>query len=210
MNKIIAKIVEQRQINKLYHFTRAENLQNICQFGLVPRQYLDAQQMKSVYNDEYRFDNCPNAICLSIEFPNYKMFYKLRKENPTTDWAVLQLDASILYKFSCAYCWTNAGDATIYNEPLQQRMKADAFKDMFGDRPSYPQRCDLNIYECYPTNPQAEVLVFGVIPTEYIQSIYFERVEVLQNYQEYILNEIPQSINTSLFLPRIDWSAWQN
>ena len=78
------RILEQKRIDTLYHFTRTENLENIFQYGIIPREVLDRRRIKSSYNDEFRYDDCLDAVCTSIEFPNYKMFYKLRQENPET------------------------------------------------------------------------------------------------------------------------------
>lgn len=87
------RILRQRNINRLYHFTQAENLLNILTYGLLPRKKLEEENICSCFNDDYRYDACLGAVCMSIEFPNYKMFYKLRQDNPSADWAVLQLDA---------------------------------------------------------------------------------------------------------------------
>lgn len=73
------RFLKQRQINNLYHFTQAGNLLNIFKYGLLSREILEEEGIHSYFNDNYRFDNCPHAVCMSIEFPNYKMFYKLRK-----------------------------------------------------------------------------------------------------------------------------------
>lgn len=177
------KLLEQLQIDTLYHFTQADNLPNIFQYGLVPRSELERNNINSKFNDNCRYDKLTNAVCTSIEFPNYKMFYKLRKNNPSVDWAVLKLDARIMYDFSCVYCWTNAGDASMYNIPLPQRMGKNAFLELFKDYPNYPSRKQLNIPCYYPTNPQAEVLLFGTIPTTYIQQIYFEDIITFIKYK---------------------------
>ena len=204
------EIMEQRKINRLYHFTQAENLENIFRYGIVPRTTLDMRGIRSSYNDDYRYDNCKNAVCTSIEFPNYKMFYQLRQENSEIDWVVISLDAQVLCDFKCAFCWTNAGDATIYNEPIERRMRIEAFLELFGNRPGYPQRENLNISDWYPTNPQAEVLVFGIIPVEYIQNVYFENYETIQKYQDVIPERILASVKSDVFGPRMDWKAWQS
>lgn len=202
------RILKQKQIDTLYHFTRAENLENIFRYGIIPRESLDQSEIKSSYNDEYRYDGCLDAVCTSIEFPNYKMFYKLRKENPETDWVVLKLDATILCDFECAYCWTNAGDASIYNVPVEKRMGINAFLELFDDREGYPKREDLHINDRYPTNPQAEVLVFGTISMDYIGAIYFENDEDRQKYLDLIPDDISVKIYPKVFGPRDDWKAW--
>lgn len=204
------KILEQRQIDRLYHFTQAENLSNIFNYGLLPREILENEEIHSCFNDDYRFDNCLNAVCMSIEFPNYKMFYKLRKDNPDIDWAVLRLDAQILCDYPCAFCWTNAGDSTMYNVPLRERMGTRAFLGLFENRPFYPQREELNISDWYPTNPQAEVLVFGTIPIEYIQNVYFQNRQIFDRYKNDIPDCIDASVNPTVFSYRNDWEFWKN
>ncbi len=204
------ELLKDKNIDTLYHFTQANNLLNIFQHGLLPRKDLEEQNIDSYFNDEYRYDKCKNAICTSIAFPNYKMFYSLRQEDPTIDWAVLKLDTQILCDFDCAYCWTNAGDASIYNTPIEQRMGENAFLGLFEDRNGYPKRKDLNIPKSYPTNPQAEVLVFGNVPVEYIQAVYFQDTKILHKYKNTIPNDIKCEANSCVFSYREDWSHWKN
>lgn len=204
------RILKQRQIDRLYHFTQAENLSNIFRYGLLPREILENEEIDSCFNDDYRFDNCLNAVCMSIEFPNYKMFYKLRRDDPDIDWAVLQLDAQILCDYPCAFCWTNAGDSTMYNIPLEERMGTRAFLELFEDRPFYPQREELSIEDWYPTNPQAEVLVFGTIPIKYIQNVYFQYRQVFDRYKNDVPDRIDADVNPTVFSYRNDWEFWKN
>ena len=198
-----------RNIDHLYHFTRAENLENILEFGLMPRDDLDLLSIPSSYNDDYRYDNCTNAVCTSIEFPNYRMFYSLRKKHPEIDWAVLWIDANVLFELKCAFCWTNAGDATMFSTPIEYRMGIQAFKGLFSNRPNYPQRESLGIPDYYPTNPQAEVLVFDTIPTEYIKYIYFEDSATHDKYADIIPSNICSSWRSDIFGPRGDWDFWK-
>ena len=45
------------QIDTLYHFTRVENLANIINYGLVPRNIIESNNIDSHFNDEWRYDN---------------------------------------------------------------------------------------------------------------------------------------------------------
>ena len=67
------QLLKQRRIDWLLHFTQAENLPNIFKYGLLQRSILETSRIKSCFNDEYRYDECTDAVCTSIEFPNYKM-----------------------------------------------------------------------------------------------------------------------------------------
>lgn len=130
MGIYMKRILEQKRIDTLSHLTRTENLENIFRYGLIPRDVLDTRRIRSSYNDEFRYDDCLDAVCTSIEFPNYKMFYKLRQDNPETDWAVLKIDSNILCNYECAYCWNNAGDASVYTVPIGERKEIDAFLEL--------------------------------------------------------------------------------
>ena len=204
------KLLKQYQINSLYHFTQAKNLPNIFKHGLLPRDILDSKKIHSYFNDDCRYDKYFNSVCMSIEFPNYKMFYALRQRNPDIDWAVLKLDASILCNFRCAYCWTNAATSLISKIPIEEREGPDAFLGLFGNQPNYPRREELDIPDNYPTNPQAEVLVFGIIPIKYIHNAYFEELSVLNQYRTVIPNSIKAEVFSSVFRCRNDWEFWQN
>lgn len=201
-------ILIQRQIDTLYHFTQAKNLINIFRYGLLPRDILEKRHINSYFNDDYRYDDCLNAICMSLEFPNYKMFYKLRQENIMTDWAVLKLNAQILCDFVCAYCWTNAGDSLMYNIPIEQRIGKAAFLELFKDYPNYPSRTELDIPDFYPTNPQAEILVFDTVPVNYIDKVYFEDRQTLNKYKNDVPSNVGMYINREVFLYRRDWKFW--
>ena len=103
----IQQFCEERKIETLVHFTRIENLDSILQHGLVGRSLLQTRQQQFLWNDEIRADGCPQAICLSISFPNYKMFWGIRRKAEKTmgiadsQWVVLLLDAKVLWKLDC-------------------------------------------------------------------------------------------------------------
>lgn len=199
------KILLERNIKYLMHFTREENLDSILQYGLLPRNQLEPKEC--IVNDMYRYDGCEDAVCTSIEFPNYKMFYSLRTENPLTNWVVLAIDSNVLLDFPCAFCETNAGSSDIYQVPIEKRMGRRAFLEMFKDISYGRKREDLKIPDYYPTNPQAEVLVFGTIPVAYIKNVFFDNSESLGNH--YFPSHINGVVNGSYFFPRHDYRKWQ-
>ena len=204
------EILRKRKIDWLMHFTSIENLKSIIKNGLVPRNTLKAKNIDSITNDYYRYDNCEGANCMSVEFPNYKMFYTLRCDNPGSEWVVLALESKLLSDFRCAYCYTNAGSQEIYNSPIEGRMNINAFKSMFDERKDYPSREVLNIPEYYPTNPQAEVLVFGIIPIEYIKYIIFNNENTLNRYKSIIPKEIECVVDDNFyFYGRCDYEFWR-
>jgi hypothetical protein len=124
----IEQRVRSRNIRHLTHFTRAENLPGILRYGILPRSEFEHLGSCPIVNDGSRLDYCLNATSVSIGFPNYKMFYRLRKENPETTWVVLVLDPSVLWRIDCAYCVENAAKSSVSSIPLAARKGPEAFK----------------------------------------------------------------------------------
>lgn len=200
----IATIMNQREIRHLCHFTRAENLRAILTDGLTPRMFLDGKL--AIFNDEFRYDRCENAVCTTIEFPNYKMFYQLRCANPGAEWAVLLLDAQILIDYECAFCQTNAGSATSYTIPLEDRIGAEALASLYAPIVEGVWRSPF-IPMSFPTSPQAEVLVFDVITANYIEAVYFENAAALLKFND-LRRSFNMSVDTDWFGPRADYKLW--
>jgi len=107
MNEI-RRAAEALEIPFLVHFTRTTNLPSIFQHGIVPRGHLTAGQVEAQTNDELRLDCQLGANCLSVAFPNAKMLWKLRQENPGSNWVVLIISRTILWEMPCAFCAYNA------------------------------------------------------------------------------------------------------
>lgn len=160
--------VQSRGINYLWHFTKIENLPSILINGLIPRAMLEAQNAIVAYNDTYRFDAQRGANCLSIGHPNYKMFYSLRRQNENQVWIVLAIKPDVLWMKDCAFCHENAASNNVVAIPIDQRKSVQAFRQMFDAVEGKPSRETLKLPDSCPTNPQAEILVFGVIEPRYI------------------------------------------
>jgi len=80
MSNSIKKIVREREIEYVFHFTRIDNLDSILNYGILGRTQLENRAISFQYNDEYRIDRQVSAICCSIGHPNYRMFYPYKKE----------------------------------------------------------------------------------------------------------------------------------
>ena len=197
--------VQRLKIKNLLHFTKIENLPNILQRGLFPRADLDAQGISYKYNDEKRLDFCGNASCLSISFPNYKMFFKYRNIDKNQKWIVISLSPNLLWEKECAFCYSNAADSEITAIPLEDRKNPEAFLEMFRDFQHYPKRSVLNLKDHYPTNPQAEVLVFDLIEPNYFQCCFFNDQYLMRSYQ----NNIFYKYEENMFSPRVDYGYWK-
>ncbi|RYX80031.1 DUF4433 domain-containing protein [bacterium] len=173
---------EALEIPFLVHFTRTTNLPSIFEHGIVPRDGLAACQPQASTNDEYRLDNQLGANCLSIAFPNALMLWKLRQENPGTNWAVLILSPSILWEMPCAFCPHNAAANEITSQPIANFQTVGALGNMFSPLPGIDRGAQ-NLKNYDPTDVQAEVLVFGVIPPAKIAGGVFQRTPSREQHQ---------------------------
>ena len=172
------EIVEERTIESLFHFTRVENLSSILRKGFLGRIQLVKRGIPFVPIDNSRKDGCPEAVCLTISFPNYKLFYPKRKYYQDrygvdhNKWVVLLLEARLLWELDCAFCKLNAARSSESSLPLEYRRKPEALESMFGDLGDL-KRWQLGMHPKYPSSPQAEVLVFDEIPITYLREVHF-------------------------------------
>ena len=120
--KLIRQFCTERNITKLVHFTRIENLRRISIEGLLSREQLETRGQKFLFNDSDRVDGHKNGTCLSLNFPNYKMFYSIREEKKKVEevsnsqWVVLLLDAEVLWELDCAFCQENASSKSLFEK----------------------------------------------------------------------------------------------
>lgn len=177
----IREAAKAREIPFLAHFTRTLNLPSIFQHGLVPRASLDDLQLEAQTNDEYRLDGQLGANCLSVAFPNALMLWKLRQENPGTNWVVLILSPSILWEMPCAFCPHNAAANEVTCQPIGRFQTAEALNAMFDPLPNINREGQkLKNYD--PTDVQAEVLAFGTILPAKIMGGIFQRTPSKEQY----------------------------
>ncbi len=203
----------ERGIDNLIHFTRLENMEKILNKGLLSRKDLELWNKESlpIFNDEKRLDGWKNAICLSISFPNYKMFYKYRDKKPEK-WAVILLKPDILWELDCAFFNDNAARTEEKLKPLPERKKLCCLRSMFEDHPKVQRAC-LGIPNSFTTSPQAEVLVFDVISASYISEIHIEKddhfKELTYQNEESFKSKFTHKCDGQFFCPRMDWRYWQ-
>lgn len=202
-------VVNQYGIRFLLHFTQANNLHSIMQHGILPIAEMNKQRMNYIGNDAYRYDGFPNASCLSIEAPNYKMFYKYRIENLESEWVVLGVRKDIIWEKDCAFCVENAASRTITQTTIESRKGVQALKRLYDEFPNKPTRSSLKLNAAVPTNPQAEVLVFGKIEPTYIYSVCFENTIIRDKYKHLVPSNINVEVQKWLFEPRDDYEHWR-
>lgn len=200
--------VKSKKIEHVWHFTRLSNLDGILSHGLINRQSILASGLPSEFNDDYRFDAQEDSICCSLGHPNYKMFYRLRQENPDSEWVVIVLKPSILWKKDCAFCVTNAASNEVTCIPVDHRKGTVAFHALFNEVVGKPPRSELGISDNCPTDPQAEVLVFGNVETKYIIGVVTQskktEKELKAKYPDFDF-----LYHRALFSARKDYQHWK-
>jgi len=113
----------------------------------------------------------------------------------------------------CAFCTTNAASSCIRSKPIKELKQASALATLFNDYENELEnmtRSSLSIPDYFPTNPQAEVLVFDTIPVGDIETIYLK--EHSESSTKFInaWGSVPVKFNQLFFGPRVDYRCWQN
>lgn len=202
----ISELIARRHIRHLLHFTCLENLASILEYGLLPRDELDLLGMDYCFNDQYRFDGRTDTISLSVSFPNYRMFYRLQQENARRGWVILLIDPAILSLLNCLYLPGNAAARQNQHHLQWNSNSVEAFERMFAD-PELRARNGLPAF--YPTDPQAEILVEGIIATRFIRGIQVSNQADYDEIERSMASTIPLRYDRNHFSPRKDWAYWQ-
>lgn len=192
-------------VKLLFHFTRESNIESILNRGMITRDKLAVEGFDS-FNDNVRADYT-HAVCVSIGFPNYKMWWAIRQDNPDVDWVLFLIEPRALWELSCAFCSANAALGSISAIPIAHRQTLQAFKGMYDDVPG-KERAKLRIPQDWPTNPQAEVLMLEGVPTNYIRGVV-----TLNATQEKRINEqypgLKTWVHAGYFRYRKDYEFWK-
>lgn len=219
--EIILQILKQREINNLIHFTRIENLHSILLHGLVPVSLHELKNIKSICNDYERYDGRLHSSSLSIEFPNYKLFFKFRRNSsPQQIWVILKFSTKLLFSPTNAayFCYTNAARVSLSHGDSREMFSAKSFNGMFYDPITIKEgkviyRIDMQLKDNWTTDPQAEILVRNTISPEYISGLIFEKQSDLDEYTRiYGSNQLSKynpEVNANLFKARQDYSFWK-
>lgn len=168
MSDEIRDFAGSKGIPLLVHFTKAENIASIMQHGILPVSVTLEKGIAALTNDMHRLDYQRDATCVSIAFPNHRMFFKYRQAGEGADWTVLAIRPDVLWQKPCAFCQRNAADALVTAIPIQERMTLAAFSGMYEEIEGERSREEQKLKQFDPTHDQAEVLVFGIIEPELI------------------------------------------
>lgn len=199
----IRKIIEERHIEHLVHFTNVRNIESIVMRGLIPVKY--HSEICALKNDEMRDDGLLDMTSFSVEFPNYQMLNKLRINEEREDWAIVFLKASIILDKECIFCFDNASKQEIREIPFKCKMESKMFSKMFSDLDGYPPRKITNLKRYFTTSPQAEIMIKGIIDPEYIDKIVFFSSESRDKYYNFIPSSMKAEIIPDYFYAREDY-----
>lgn len=206
----IKREVKERRIKRLVHFTSTNNLENIFRYGLLPRTTLDEKGIMYYYFDDKRMDNCLNALCLSIQRPNYGYLTTCKlNSKPGIDWVILVIRRGVLWKKNCAFCIENAASTNVNSTHISNRKGIAAFNKLYEDYPTRLTRKQLGLRKFETTHPQAEVLVFGRIPAQYISGVIFESEYIKDRNIHLIPKGVKVFVRKDYFEPRRDNEYWK-
>ena len=202
-----------RGVSRLIHFTRAGNLISILRDGIKTRAKLEQDNKIFFASDSMRLDGLPNTVSLSIQFPNYKMFFQKRLQHD--DYVIIEISLNVLSEVDAMFAPHNAArlGAFCNGKPARDRFGLVGVKEAFGehDPKVLAQRLERELPMNFPFNPQAEVLVCGPIEPKYIMRILVpsekEREGVSQVLRKLGLR-YDVAVDWEAFKPRRDWQYW--
>lgn len=178
-------IIDSHELKYLVHFTTTLNLDSILEHGLY--SHLDAEKdvVDAYINDTERLEGLKNGICLSLTFPNSRMFYSCRQRKDYPDWCVLVLDINILLEKECLFFDTNAAFSKFRTIDLEALTTADALNGLFADKIYNKDgmlKRSSNLLLSDSTDVQAEIMCMEHIEAQYIQGAIFNKDSLKDDY----------------------------
>ncbi len=218
--KEVSQEISRRGIRRLVHFTKLENLTGILRYGLLSSQELRSRRLSVNENDTRRLDMHPECSCLSVTFPNYRLFYYFRQLDDTVDWIVLELTPDVLFSLReyPIFCPSNAASEAVRCKIGEhQASDVKSFQNMFAEESEYRgslmRRKNLGLSPSDTTDPQAEILFPGSIPLKYINKIKVNDMRVQDECQKMVLKhgieDISVAVDQQMFSPRRDYPYWR-
>ena len=143
-----------------------------------------------------------------VPHPNYKMFYPLWHGDRSVEWVVIGCKPDILWEKDCAFCVENAASNNVTCIPIEDRKGEQAFNLIFDEAEGVPSRAELDLLDSFPTNPQAEILVFDKIEPENIIGAICQskprEIELINQYPDFEF-----LYHRADFSARKGWEHWQ-
>lgn len=194
-----------RNIDCLFHFTPVDHLDSILRRGLLVPSACAKQATGMKPNDTVRYDR-QDAICLTVEWPNYKVFYPFRQKD-TRPWAVIAVQHRVLWEKRVCFNKTNAADNSMSGQSFEARQGLAKFLELFGDCCG-KIRADLKITDNFPTNPQAEVLCLDTIEPSYFMAVLLDNREAYERFKPAYPN-VDIRLDDYYHSPRLDYEHWR-
>jgi len=202
-NQEILNRIRARGIHWLTHFTLMENVGSILERGVVPRASLSESNVQhACINDQQRRDGYLDGTCLSIEWPNTRLLNSWEKEKGGW-WAILLIDPTIIASMPCKLFRGNAA-SSIHTEINKNLCPTVAdFEELFSDH-SYEalknmqkalgidqnlsgiSKAERGWGSADTSDPQAEVIVFDVIPPGRIKAIVVRNQPALSHFKRMV------------------------
>lgn len=192
--------LKERGISTLIHFTRIENVENIVKYGICPLTECENKSIVPYVTDEQRLDQLREFSSFSVGFPNYKMRYKKEKEN-NYKFAIIVIYIDAIKNINSEniiYSYCNAASGGCHNAKGLAGVKSLFYNQEL--------RNDRKLPDYYTTDPQAEILINGIIDSKYFKYIFVGNEE---EYQYLKSKSIDSVIDKRAFLPREDYKYWQ-
>ena len=168
----IYKVLEQRKIRKLIHFTDKRNIKTIKKYGLLPITRLKEKNIRYYENDPQRLDNQWGGISISVTSRNSHLLRAYHERNPRA-WVEIEIDPEVAATRNCLFYDSNAASKKYKNAKEEYLQSADALRNIFADSVTNSSgkvftRRNKNLDE--PTDGQAEIIVRWLIPKSKILS----------------------------------------
>lgn len=197
----VMKICDLRDIKYIKHITTISNALKILKKGFIPRNQLNAVEIKndfkkdflskiqidnfekSEFSDEQRLDCRTDCNCFSVSLVNLPLFKTYKNRHPNYRYCTITLDASMLKKYygNSYYFYYNAATKVFRGYSKSQLKDLKYFNLMFKDEikinnyyGTHTIRRNINYKSCIPTSEQAEVLIDRIVDPRFIKKISFE------------------------------------
>ncbi len=164
-------ILVARGVTRLCHFTTFRSLTHIItsETGILASNSI-RQDMKNV-TDTARYDGELDHVCCTVQYPNSWFLKKAMQDNHNEifrDWVVLYIDLDILKHKHAKFCPCNASKS----KGAYIRSDMDNIDSIFAASvPTFRYPRTSMMFSSCPTDGQAEILIKGSIPRNYIIGI---------------------------------------
>ncbi len=171
-------VLKAHGVTRLCHFTKLQSLAHILasEDGVLASSSI-RQDTKNV-TDMGRYDGELDYVCCSIEYPNSWFLDKAKQKDVNRvfrEWVVLYIDLDILNRRPAKFCPCNASRSSgAYIRSDMENVGA-----IFAPAvPTFRHPRSQQMLPCCPTDGQAEILIKGSIPRDFIIGIVTGNSEI--------------------------------